>query len=54
MTDRPHSQTYGNREDRHATRADYRKIFEENLNDLYQLSFRVVRAGLRRSLDRAV
>jgi hypothetical protein len=39
MTDQPHTQTYGNGEDRYATHEDFRKIFDEDLNGLYQLSF---------------
>jgi len=39
MTDQPHSQTCGNGEDRYATREDFRKLFDEDLKGLYQLSF---------------
>ena len=39
MTDQPHSQTCGNGEDRYATREDFRRIFDEDLKGLYQLSF---------------
>jgi DNA-directed RNA polymerase specialized sigma24 family protein len=39
MTDQHHTQTYGNREDRYATREDFQKIVDEGLNGLYQMSF---------------
>lgn len=39
MTDQPHSQTCGNGEDRYATGEDFRRIFDEDLKGLYQLSF---------------
>jgi DNA-directed RNA polymerase specialized sigma24 family protein len=39
MSRQPRSQVYGNSENRYATRDDFLKIFDENLNGLYQLSF---------------
>ena len=39
MTDQPHSQACGNGEDRYATREDFRRIVDEDLKGLYQLSF---------------
>lgn len=38
MTGLAHSQTFTNREDRYATREDFRKIFDGDLSGLYQLS----------------
>src|SRR5258708_24646664 len=39
MTDGPHTQTFGNGEDRYATREDCRQMSDEDLNGLCQLSF---------------
>src|ERR1700744_4269883 len=39
MSRQPRSQVYGNSENRYATRDDFLKIFDENLNGLYQLAF---------------
>ena len=39
MTGQTHSQACANGEDRYATREDFLRIFEEDLSDLYQLSF---------------
>jgi hypothetical protein len=39
MTNQPHSQACGNGEDRYATREDFRRIVDEDLKGLYQLSF---------------
>ena len=39
MTDGPDTQTFGNGEDRHATREDFPQMSDEDLNGLYQLSF---------------
>ena len=38
MTGQAHSQISGSGEDRYATREDFCKIFDEDLNGLYQLS----------------
>jgi hypothetical protein len=39
MAERAQTQTLGNAEDQYATREDFRKILDEDLNRLYQLSF---------------
>jgi hypothetical protein len=39
MTDQAHTQTYGNGENRYATREDFLNIFDKDMNGLYQLSF---------------
>jgi DNA-directed RNA polymerase specialized sigma24 family protein len=39
MTGQAHAQIGGNGENRYATREDFLKIFDEDLNGLYQLSF---------------
>lgn len=39
MTEQAHSQICGNGEQRYATREDFLKIFDEDMNGLYQLSF---------------
>ena len=39
MTDQAHTQRCENSESRYATREDFLKIFDEDLNGLYQLSF---------------
>src|ERR1700756_2125799 len=39
MTEQTHSPICANDENRYATRDDFLKIFDENLNGLYQLSF---------------
>lgn len=39
MTEHARTQIYGNGENLYATREDFLKIFEEDLNGLYQLSF---------------
>jgi len=39
MTGQTHSQTCANGEDRYETREDFLKIFDQDLNGLYQLSF---------------
>jgi DNA-directed RNA polymerase specialized sigma24 family protein len=39
MAERAQTQILGNAEDQYATREDFRKILDEDLNRLYQLSF---------------
>jgi|ERR1700733_1853487 len=39
MAERAHTQIHGNAENQYATREDFRKILDEGLNRLYQLSF---------------
>jgi hypothetical protein len=39
VIERAHSPIWGNDENRYATRDDFLKIFNEDLNSLYQLSF---------------
>jgi len=39
MTGQTHRQAWANGEDRYATREDFLKIFDQDLNGLYQLSF---------------
>lgn len=39
MTEQTHSEMCGNAENRYATREEFLKIFEEDMNGLYQLSF---------------
>jgi hypothetical protein len=39
MTEQAHTQICGNGEKRYATREDFLKIFDEDMNGLYQLSF---------------
>jgi hypothetical protein len=39
MAEQAHTQIFGNGENQYATREDFRKILDEDLNRLYQLSF---------------
>ena len=39
MAEQSHTQIFGNGENQYATREDFRKILDEDLNRLYQLSF---------------
>ena len=39
MTEQAHTQICGNREKRYATREEFLKIFDEDMNGLYQLAF---------------
>ena len=52
MTEQAHTQICGNGEQRYATRADFLKIFDEDMNGLYQLS--LLLAGDHQKAERCV